>query len=149
VVDDVKEIDPAATMVFRARYQRKEGGDSLRRPAESLAEVVELPGGGDPLEAAKAHVVERIKKDFAGSVPDIKLEAMSRSPSSTPLPMGGPAIGRFLFKNPLDRDNRVVYVISAISIGGKIVAVEARAPEVDASFVDEWMVHLAGSLKPR
>jgi hypothetical protein len=150
VVDDVKEIDPAATMAFRARYQRKGGGDSLRRPAETFAEVVELPGGGDPLEAAKAHVVERIKKDFAaGNVPDIKLEAMTRSLSGTPLPAGGPSIGRFIFRNPLDRDNRVVYVISAMSIGGKIVAVEARASEVDASFVDEWMVRLAGSLKAR
>jgi hypothetical protein len=150
IVDDVKDIDPAVTMAFRARYQRREGGDSLRRPAEALAEVVELPGGGDPLEAAKAHVIERIKKDFVGgSAPEIKLEPMTRSPSGTPLPAAGPSMGRFLFRNPLDRDNRIVYVLSAISIGGKTVAVEARVNETDASFVDEWMIHLAGSLKAR
>jgi hypothetical protein len=150
IVDDVKQIDPAVTMAFRAQYRRRESGDSMRRPAVTWAEVVELPGGGEPLEAAKEHVIERIKKDFvAGNVPDVKLESMMRSPSGTPLPTGGPAIGRFIFRNPLGKDDRVVYVISALSIGGKTVAVEARASEVDASFVDEWMVRLAGSLKAK
>jgi hypothetical protein len=152
IIDNVKDLDRAAraaTMAFRATYRIREGGDSQRRGAEAEALVVELPAGGDPLETAKAHVIERIKKDYAGTVPDIKLEPITRSPSGVALPTGGPAIGRFLFKDPLDRDNKVMYVIAAISVGGKTVAVEAHTLEKTASYVDEWMIHLAGSLKAK
>lgn len=148
--DDLKGIDPKATMAFRAEHQFKEGGDAKRRAARADALVVELAAGGDPLEAARAHVIERIKRDYAtGMVPDIQLEPMTRAPSGTPLPTDGPAVGRFLFMDPLDRENRVVWVISAANVGGKTVAVEAHTPERFASYVDEWMVHLAGSLKAR
>src|SRR5262249_16353067 len=149
MVQDVKSFDPAATKVLRAVYQLKEREDSKRHPAETIALVVELPGGGDPLEVAREHVVGRIKKDYVGTPPEIKLEPLAKSPSGTPLPTGGPAIGRFLFKDPLDKDGRWVWVISAITIGGKTVAVEAKVQEKFASYVDEWMVHLAGSLKAK
>jgi hypothetical protein len=149
VVQDVKAIDPAATMVFRTRYQIKERLDALRHAAEADALVVELPGGKDPLEAARSHVVERIKKDYAGDPPDVKLEPLAKSPSGTPLPTGGPAIGRFLFRDPKDSQNRDVWVISAITVGGKTVAVEIKAKEKYASYVEEWMIHLAGSLRAK
>ncbi|MSR52445.1 MAG: hypothetical protein EXS09_04045 [Gemmataceae bacterium] len=149
IVDDVKEFDPNATMAFRARYQRKERGDNLRKPAESLALVFELPASNNPLEAAKAYIVERIKKDYAGNAPDIKLEVMNRSTAGVPLPTGGPAIGRFLFQDPLSKADRTVYVISALAVGNKTVVVEAHAEEKDASYVEEWMVHLAGSLRAK
>jgi hypothetical protein len=147
--DDLKALDPKAAMAFRAEYQIRERGDAKRHPAEAEALVVELDKGGDPLEAAKAHVIERIKRDYAGTAPDIKLEPMARAPSGTALPTGGPAIARLQFKDPYDRDNRVVWVISALRVGGKTVAVEAQVPEKYASYVDEWMVHFAGSLKTR
>jgi hypothetical protein len=148
-IDDVKEIDPAATMAFLTEYRIREGGDSKRQGAEAKALVVELPGGGNPLEAAKAHVIERIKKDYAGAPPEIKLEPMNRSPAGVQLPTGGPAIGRFLFHDPYDRQNRVMYIISALSAGGKTVAIETHTLEKNASYVEEWMVHLAGSLKAK
>ncbi|HJZ90531.1 MAG TPA: hypothetical protein VKE40_06630 [Gemmataceae bacterium] len=151
VVDDVKSFDPAATMVLQAVYQIKERDDSKRHPAETTALVVELPGGGDPLEAARAHVVARIKKDYTSTPPEVNLEPLAKSPSGTPLPTGGPAIGRFLFKDPSDMtpDGRWIWVISAITVGGKTVAVEAKVKEKFASYVEEWMVHLAGSLKAK
>jgi hypothetical protein len=34
-------------------------------------------------------------------------------------------------------------------VGDKVVAVEAHVPERHASYVEEWMVHLAGSLKAK
>jgi hypothetical protein len=145
--EDLKGLDPNASMAFEAAYQFKERGDAKRHPATTHALVVELSKGGDPLEAAKAHVIERIKKDYAAAnVPDIKLEPLNKG---TALPTGGPAIGRFLFKDPFDKDNKVEWVISAISVGGKTVAVETSVLEKHATFVDEWMVHLAGSLKAR
>ena len=147
--DDLKALDPKAAMAFRAEYQIRERGDAKRHPAEAKALVVELDKGGDPLEAAKAHVIERIKRDYAGTAPDLKLEPMARAPSGAALPAGGPAIARLLFKDPYDRDNRVVWVVSALRMGGKTVAVEAQVPEKYASYVDEWMVHFAGSLKTR
>jgi hypothetical protein len=149
VVEDVKSFDPAATKVLRAVYQIKERDDTKRHPAETTALVVELPGGEDPLEAARAHVVGQIKKDYAGNPPDVKLEPLAKSPSGTPLPTGGPAIGRFQFKDPLDKEGRWVWVISAIGVGGKTVAVEAKVQEKFASYVEEWMIHLAGSLKAK
>jgi hypothetical protein len=148
-IDDVKELDPAATMAFLAQYRIKEGGDSKRQGAEAEALVVELAGGGDPLEAAKAHAIQYIKKQYAGMPPEIKLEPMTKSPAGIQLPSGGPAIGRFLFNDPFDRQNRVMWVISAISAGGKTIAVETHALEKNASYVEEWMVHLAGSLKAK
>lgn len=148
--DDLKGLDPKAVMAFQAEYQIKERGDTKRHAATATALVVELDAKGDPLEAAKAHVIERLKKDYAAEkVPDIKLEPMGRAPSGTPLPTGGPAIGRFQFKDPFDKDNRVMWVISALRVGNKTVAVEAHVPERFASYVDEWMVHFAGSLKAR
>lgn len=149
VVDDVKEIDPAATMAFKAQYQMKDRGDNKRKPAQASALVVVLSDGGDPLEAAKKHVIDRIKRDYAGKPPEITLEPMAKSPGNVALPTGGLAIARFLFKDPLDRDNQVMYVISAANIGGRIVAVETQAAERDAGFVEEWMVNLAGSLKAK
>jgi hypothetical protein len=150
VLDNVKEIDPNATMAFQAEYRIRERGDTHRKSAEAKAIVVELPSGGDPIDAAKAHAMERIKKDFAGgNVPDIKLEPMTKSPAGVALPAGGPAIVRLQFRNPLDKDDRWMHVISAISLGGKTIALEARCPEGDASYVEEWMVHLAGSLKAK
>lgn len=148
-IDNVKDIDPAATMAFIAQYRIREQGDSKRHAAEAKALVVELPGGGDPLEAAKSHVIERIKRDFAGNPPAISLEAMNRSPSGISLPSGGAATGRFLFKNPLDRQEKVMYIISAISVGGKTIAVETHCQEKDGSYVEEWMLHLASSLKAK
>lgn len=152
-LDDPKEEDPAATMAFLAQYKIRGGGDNKRQPAEAKALVVELPGGGDPLEAAKNHVLERIKREFAATgaqvPPGLKLEPMNRSPGGVSLPSGGPAIGRFLFRDPFDPKSPVMYVISAASVGGKTVAVEAHCLDKDASYLDEWMVHLAGSLKAR
>jgi hypothetical protein len=149
-VDDVKEIDPAAVMAFLARYQIRERGDALRRSPEAKALVVELPSGGDALEAAKAHALDRIKRDFAGDVPEgLALEPMARSPSGVELPTGGPAIGRFRFKNPMAVGDEEMWVISALTVGDKVVAVEASVLEKHASYVEEWMVHLAGSLKAK
>jgi hypothetical protein len=148
--DDLKGLDPKAVMAFRAEYQIKGRGDGKRLPAQAEALVVELDKGGDPLEAAKAHVIERIKRDYAtDKVPDIKLEPMPRNPSGVPLPAGGPAIARLVFVDPLDKSDRVMWVISAVRVGGKTVAVEAHVPERFAGYVDEWMVHFAGSLKAR
>jgi hypothetical protein len=148
--DDLKGLDPKAIMAFRAEYQIRERGDAKRQPARAYAEIVELEKVGDPLEVAKTHVVERIKRDYpADNVPDIKLEPMNHSPSGTPLPTGGPAVARLLFNDPFDRNNKVVWVISAVRAGSKTVAVEAHVPEKFASYVDEWMIHLAGSLKAR
>lgn len=147
VIDDVKALDPAATMAFLARYQIRERGDGLRLSPEANALVVELDAKGNPLEAATANVVERAKRDFAGDPPDFTLEAMPKSPSGIPLPTGGPAIGRFRLKNPRAVGDEDMWIISAIPVGGKIVAVEAHVAERYASYVEEWMVHLAGSLK--
>lgn len=148
--DDLRGMDPKAVMAFRAEHEIRERGDAKRHAAGATALVVELDAGGDPLAAAQAHVVERIKKNFAtGMVPDFKLEPMARSPSGTPLPTGGPAVARLLFKNPLDKDDRDVWVIAAIRVGNKTVAVECDTKEKYASYVDEWMVHFAGSLKTR
>jgi hypothetical protein len=147
--DDLKALDPKAVMAFRAEYLIRERGDAKRHSAQAEALVVEFDKGGDPLEAAKAHVIERIKRDYAGMAPDVKLEPMGRSPSGAALPTGGPAIARLLFKDPYDRDNKEVWVISALPVGGKTVAVEAHVPEKYASYVDEWMVHFAASLKAR
>jgi hypothetical protein len=149
VIDDVKALDPAATMAFLARYQIRERGDALRLSPEARALVVELEAKGSPLEAATANVVERAKRDFAGDPPDFTLEAMPKSPSGVPLPTGGPAIGRFRLKNPKAIGDEEMWVISAIPVGEKVVAVEAHVPERYASFVEEWMVHLAGSLKAK
>ena len=148
--DDLKGRDQKAVMAFQAEYQIRERGDAKRHAATAEALVVELDAKGDPLEAAKAHVIERIKKDYPpGNVPDIKLEPMGRAPSGASLPTGGAAIGRFLFKDPFDKDGRVMWVISALRVGNKTVAVEAHVPEKLASYVDEWMIHFAGSLKAR
>jgi hypothetical protein len=147
IVEDPKDLDPRATLALRAEYQIRERGDAKRKPAEAFALVVELDKAGDPLEAVKDHVIERIKRDYAGTPPEIKLDPLPRSPSGVPLPTGGPAIIRLLFNDPLDKDNRWVWVLSATKVGGKVVGVEARTPERSASYVDEWMVHLAGSLR--
>lgn len=147
VLDDPKEHDPAADMMLLAAFQSRAGGDGKRHRAEALAMVAILTTAGNPLEVAKAHVTERIQKEFAGQTVDVKLEPLATSPAGVALPAGGPAIGRFRFQNPLERDDRSLWIIAAIPVGGKVVAVEVRAKEKEATYVEEWMVHLAGSLK--
>ncbi|HKB03807.1 MAG TPA: hypothetical protein VKD90_16400 [Gemmataceae bacterium] len=149
VIEDVKSIDPAATMAFLARYQIRERGDALRQSPEVMALVVELERKDNPLEAATAHVIERSKRAYAGEAPDFTLEAMAKSPSGIPLPVSGPAIGRFRLKDPTATGDEQIWIISAITVGDKVVAVEAHVPERFASYVEEWMVHLAGSLKAK
>ena len=150
VLDNVKDVDPAAVMAFLARYQIRERGDALRQSPEAKALVVELPGGGDPLEAAKANALERVKRDFADGVPEgLALEPMPKSPTGIQLPTGGPAIGRFRLKNPKASGDEEVWVISAITVGDKVVAVQTNVLEKNASYVEEWMVRLAGSLKAK
>jgi len=144
---DPKEIDAAASFAFRARFQIKVGGDTRQHAAEAKALVVELKQGDDPLETVKRHVIERIKRDYAGDPPDIKLEPMAKSPAGVPLPATGPAMARLLFRDPLDKDNRVMYILSAINADGMTVGVETEVLERNANYVEEWMVHLAGSLK--
>jgi hypothetical protein len=147
VIDDVKAIDSAATMAFQARYQIRDHGDALRQSPEAMALVVELERKENPLEAATAHIIERTKRAYAGEPPDFTLEVMAKSPSGIPLPAGGPAIGRFRLKDPTATGDEQMWIISAITVGEKVVAVEAHVPERYASYVEEWMIHLAGSLK--
>ena len=144
---DPKEIDPAASFAFRARFQIKVGGDTRQHAAEAKALVLELPQGADPLETAKKHLIERIKKDYAGDPPEITLEPMAKSPANIPLPADGPVMARLLFRDPLDKDNKHMYVISAINADGMTIVVETDVLERNASYVEEWMVHLAGSLR--
>jgi len=148
--DEVREFDPAATMALTARYQPREPGDAMRKHIDVFALVVELPKAGEPLEVAQTHVIERIKREYADKAPpDLKLEPLAKSPAGVALPTGGPAIARYRFQDPLDRENREMWIVSAIAIGDKTVAVEARVREKYASYVEEWMVHLAGSLKAK
>lgn len=147
---DPKDIDPAAKYAFRARFQIKTGGDTRQHAAEAKALIVELPQGADPLETVKNHVLDRIKADYAGDVPkDLKLEPLTKSPAGITLPSDGPAMARVLFKDPLDRDNRRMYILSAVNVGGKTVGIEIDALELTASYVEEWMVHLASSLRAK
>lgn len=144
---DPKDIDPAASFAFRAKFQIKTGGDNRQLAAEAKAIVVEVPKGGDPLETAKQHLIERIKKEYTGDPPEIKLEPMAKSPANIALPADGPNMARLLFKDPLDKDRRHMYIISALNVEGKTIVVEADAQEQYAAYVEEWMVHLAASLK--
>jgi hypothetical protein len=77
----------------------------------------------------------------------VALEPMPKSPTGIPLPTDGPAIGRFRFRNPKSAGDEEVWVISALAVGDKVVAVQTNVLEKHASYVEEWMVHLAGSLK--
>ncbi|WP_020469809.1 zinc ribbon domain-containing protein [Zavarzinella formosa] len=144
---DPKEIDPAASFAFRAKFQIKVGGDTRQIPAEAKALVVELPQGGDPLETIKKHVIERIKKDYANDPPEIKLEPLAKSPANISLPNSGPQMARLLFIDPLNKEDRHMYIISAINVEGMTVGIETDVLERNGSYVEEWMVHLAGSLK--
>ena len=131
MVDNPKDDDPAAVMALMAAYQPKAGGDTRRKPAEAFALVVELSTGGNPLEVAKEHVTARIQKDFAGTTVDVKLEPLATSSAGVALPTGGPAIGRFRFRSPLDKDDRSLWIISAVSVGGKVVAIEIDTEQGD------------------
>jgi hypothetical protein len=150
VLDDVKAIDPAAVMALIARYQIRERGDALRLSPVAHALVVELAPKGDPLETAKAHAMERVKRDFADGPPEgLALEPLTKSPSGVALPTSGPAIGRFRLKNPKATGDEELWVISALVVGDKVIAVEANVLAKNASYVEEWMINLAGSLKAK
>jgi hypothetical protein len=150
VLDDPKAIDPAAVMAFIARYQIRERGDALRLSPVAHALVVELDPMGDPLETARAHVLERARRQYADGPPEgLALEPMPQSLAGVTLPTGGPAIGRFRLKSPKATGDEEVWVVSALTVGDKVVAVEANVLEKNASYVEEWMVNLAGSLKAK
>lgn len=144
-----KDIDMRASMAFMARFKLRTMTDSRQHAAEAKALVIELPKTADPLDAAKADVIERLKKDYAGEAPELKFEPMAKSPAGIALPSDGPAIARLLMRDPTDRENVTMWIISAINIGDKTIACQISVLEKNASYVEEWMVHLAASLKAK
>jgi hypothetical protein len=145
---DPKSIDKHATMAFLARYRLRTATDSRQHAAEAEALVVEIPKGNDPIETAKAHVIERLRKDYDSEV-DLKFEPLNKSPAGIALPTDGPAIVRLLLRDPKDRESAKLWIISALNIGDKTVAVESSVRERNAAYVEEWMIHLAASLKAK
>lgn len=147
IIDDPKEHDPAAKMMFMVRYQSRIGGDGKRKAPTAEAMLASWDAGGDPLEAAREHVLARIKRDYGEAVPaGLTLEPAA---GPTPIPTDGPAIGRFRFRDPNSRDNREIWIISAIRVGSEVVALEIKTLEKDITYVEEWMIHLAASLRSK
>ncbi|MEZ6142230.1 MAG: hypothetical protein R3B84_16855 [Zavarzinella sp.] len=144
-----KEIDPAGIMCFRAikKFLDKGGNESGRTDVKAL--VVELPNTGDPLASAKNHVLERIRRDYPEGTENLTLED-ANSPNEIELPSDGELkIGRFLFRDPLSRDDKTYWIIAARVVGDKTIAVEIDVPEKYALPVEEWMVNFASSLQPK
>ena len=146
---DPKEFGPEVAMAFKASFQIKAGGDARQRAAEPRALVVELPKAADPLAAATAHLIERIKKSYADSPPEVVLEPLAKSPAGVPLPTDGPTMARLVFRDPQSRGDVQLYIVSAMTVGNKTVVVEADVEERHAAYVEAWMVHLAASLKAK
>jgi hypothetical protein len=145
-----KDVDPQATMAFRLVFQPKAGSDARQRTAEAKAVVVELPKATKGMADVQAHVIAQAKKEYASDMPpDLKLEPLEKSPGGVDLPTDGPEMARFLLRDPFDRDNKEVFILSTRKIGDKTVAVIARTKERDTPYVEEWMVHLAASLKEK
>lgn len=143
-----KDIDKHATMAFIARHKFRVGRDTRVREGEAKALIVELPKGGDPLETAKAHVIELLKKDYPNP-PDLKFDALTKSPGGVAIPSNGPAITRLLMRDPLDKENVNMWIIAAIDIGDKTVAIEINTHERYAAQLEGYMVNLAHSLKAK
>jgi hypothetical protein len=143
-----QDIDKRATMAFIARHKFRIGRDTRVREGEAKALVVELAKGGDPLETAKEHVIELLKKDYPNP-PELKFEPLTKSPGGVSLPSNGPAITRLLMRDPLDKENINMWIIAAIDIGDKTVAIEISTPERYAAQLEGFMVNLASSLKAK
>jgi hypothetical protein len=144
---DPKELDPKATMAFLISYVPRSAKDRRVQEINVFALVVELDGGGDPLETARKYAVDYIKRKPATGGGDVQLKPYAKSPSGIDIPQGDPATARFEYQDPDSPTSKELWILSAINVGNKTVAVMINTPMLTASYVEEWMIHFARSLK--
>jgi hypothetical protein len=108
-----------------------------------------LPDAPDPLKAAAEYVTTRPSRN-----PELHREfviTVVKEPVTGDEPLGGPSVDpkptlRFLLTHPQNPDMARLLVVSAMKVGGKVVAVEATCLGKDRDVFERRLVNLASSL---
>lgn len=140
--------DPQCDLYLVAEIREKGRRSDVKPRAELLTYV--LPGQSDPMKTAIDYVSRRKSRNpelFQEFVVETIREPVSGDEPIAVLPDEPIAVTRIKLSHPKSPDVAKLLVISAVSIEGKIVVVEALCPWDERTRWERRLVSIAGSLK--
>jgi hypothetical protein len=149
VLTSIKDKDEHATMAFRAFLPVKAKYRLDHRPKVEALTLVFDKAEGEPLEAARAYWYEKLKKDEGGEGVEITFKPLDKAPSGAATPKSDASIGIYQSIHSLDRTAKKLFIMSALKIGDKVVAVVVWGLDRDAEYMEQYMLKFAASLRER
>jgi hypothetical protein len=143
-----KDVDPKADLLLWAEYKSKKKTDA--RPRAELVTYVLDPIGDEPMAAVKAYIRDRYAKEAELFGPT-RLSELRDEPQGDPPANAAPsetATVRLRADSQRDDNRSKLHVIAAITVGGKVVGVEARCPWADRPLWERRVIAIVGSLRP-
>ncbi len=144
----IKGNDPNATMLLKAKYPASDRrhARNLLPKADAIVMVVDKKEES-PIEQATNYVKDRVKKDEGED--KVTFSDAKDPDKSDDLPSNWNTLKRFSSKNKIDKDQKKFFVVGALTIGNKLIIVEARSSELHSEDMEPFMIRLAASLKER
>jgi len=145
-LENPTEFDPAATIALYAEPENKDKDTRRQRTNQARLHVLVIDGGTDPLKAAKAYIQDYLGKQLEGTGAKLSINDID-----TPLPDGSGVpetdVVRFRSEIDIDRDRRLLHVISTIKVDDKIVVAWAECEDRVRQYWEPYLVRFVGSLK--
>jgi hypothetical protein len=142
-----RDVDPKADLVLRAEYRFKKQLDV--KPRAELATYILDPVGDDPVAAVRAYVRSRYDREAELFGPT-KLTELTDEPQGDPpahTEQEGIETVRLRADSERSSTRSKLHVLAAVTVGGKVVGVEARCPWSDRGLWERRLIHIAGSLR--
>ena len=147
-----EDVDPKADMLLVAREKRR--GSDFADEA-TLVTLILDDESGDPLQAGRTYVVDRLAQKIKGSSPDgafnAKFTEVTDAPAGDPVQNtvdGLVPVVRLRSTVSGDRNLSRLMVISAIRIGDRVVVASGWCPWADREVFEARLVQIVGSLRP-
>ncbi len=141
----LKAHDEKATMYLKMSAPVRDAKQKRDAP-EALAMVLELDkAGGDPLEAARKHLLGALEKDEAAGA-KVTLDPAGKTISGVAVPAN---VGIYRTTTSVSREAKKFYAVSAMPLGDKLIVALAWCREKDADIFEPYLINLAASLRER
>lgn len=143
-----RDVDAKADLYLWAEYRVRQKADY--RPRAELVVYILDPVDDDPLASVLKYVKDRYEKER-------ELFGETRVQELTDEPLGDPSAFTEGAKIPTmrlhadstrDSNRSKLHVLSAITVGNKVIGLEARCPWEYRSLWERRLIHIAGSLQP-
>lgn len=143
-----RDVDPKADLLLWAEYPFKQKRDV--KPRAELVTYVLDPAGDDPVAVVRAYIKARYAKE-AADFGETRLVELTDEPQGDPpahTEQQGIETVRLKAEAVRDSNRSKLLVLSGITVGGKVVGLEARCPWSDRPLWERRLIHVAASLRP-